>query len=182
MKVYRLTAQLEDYQHIKPVDSRDWSLFQQLRGRPVSDSWSPVAVEVVRETANRPMSDFPHLASHVPVFTDILADALEPVLRGSGELLPLSFPAKSLVAFNVTNVVDVLDETKSSLVRLDEVDGRIVNITKHAFHSNRLPRTGIFKIPQRPVGWVYVTDRFVEAVSSINASGLDCQLLWEFVE
>jgi hypothetical protein len=84
-------------------------------------------------------------------------------LEGRGELLPLECKEGDYFILNVTNVVDALDEEKSKIVRFP--DGKkIMDIKDFVFMPSKLKNVDILKLPQQPLGQVFVTDKFVELV------------------
>ncbi len=60
------------------------------------------------------------------------AEVLQPILEGNGELLPLDCEEGDYFIFNVTRVVDALDESDSDLVKFP--DGkRIMEVKRFVF-------------------------------------------------
>jgi hypothetical protein len=96
-----------------------------------------------------------------------------------GELLPLlSDGGAEMWVFNITSVVDALDEERSSLVRFPDQTHRIMKIRTHAFRSDVLNGVGMFKIPQLLRGTVYVNDEVAGAIRDSGLTGLDFQPVW----
>ena len=91
------------------------------------------ALEVARPEGfeDLPMSDFPLMAFHVPVFNERAAGLLRPLLIDNGERLPLLCDERTYFAHNVTTVPEALDLEKSSVIHF--TSGRIMDITRHEF-------------------------------------------------
>jgi hypothetical protein len=79
--------------------------------------------------------------------------------------------------FNVTRVIDALDESKSDIVRF-QGKSKILDIESHYFCEEKLARTAIFKIPQIVTMDVFVTDLFVERVQTEGLKGFRFPLVW----
>jgi uncharacterized protein DUF1629 len=179
MKVFILKPDANRYQGLLPSDrSNSLEVFHRFNGTPIGASWVPWKVEVDRPEGyeDSPLGDFPLMALHVPVFTERAVALLKPLLSGNGELLPLMCDEGSYFAFNVTTVLDALDEEKSSAIRF--TDGGIMNITGYEFFPEKVT-SPIFKLPQVPLMDVFVTDEFKDAVSRYDLKGFDFRLAWE---
>lgn len=178
MNVYILDSDANRYQNLVPVREADWDVFDAFRGTPIGASWSPVKVEVLVDDLhkNRPPSDFPSLATDVPVFSQRAAEALGDLLEGNGELLPLDCDEGVYYAYNVTHVVDALDVAQSEFKRFES--GRIMDIVQHVFQPEKLAGLTIFKLPYMRVSRVYVTDDFVRRVQETGLTGFDFRPAW----
>jgi len=105
------------------------------------------------------------------------AVAAFPALTDHGELLPLECPDADLWVFNALRLIDAVDENASTLVRFSS--GRILNIERHVFHPDRVQDVEVFKLPQMPRGWLYVTDDFVSRAASAGLRGVGFEQVWE---
>lgn len=181
MNVYMLRADVDRYQSLVLVRDQEWAgLLENFDGQPLATRWSPVDVEVVDDVSfsrQLPPSDFPSLlAPHIPVFSEAAITALRDFLDGNGEILPLKCSEGTYFVFNVTRVVDVLDVEHSQFQRL--ASGRILDITSHEFHADRVDALTIFKLPQLHRSYVYVTDPFVQRVRERGLTGFAPRLVW----
>ncbi len=141
--------------------------------RPVTDvtiAWGP-------ETTHLPKGDYPHLLLSLPVFSLRAVEALRDLLEGNGEILPTTCEGDQLFFFNVTKVIDALDESNSEVIRFDHIP-EVMRIERYTFFVEALTQAVIFKIPQFRTGRVYVTDLFVERVKSTGLRGLGFPRLW----
>jgi hypothetical protein len=180
MKIYQLHEVFDRYQVLKclnPDDTRhiqDWFC-----GKAIGARWTPVSVEVLRDEIHkdRPSSDFPGFGAGKPTFSDRAVDVLKDLLVSNGELLPLDCKERTYRVFNVTRLVDALDEKHSEVERFSS--GRIMNVERFAFYSDRVRDLTIFKIPQFPIGDIFVTDSFVERVKSNCLTGFAFDLIWD---
>ena len=154
--------------------------FEAFDGTPVGDRWSPIEVQVLRDEAmnkDLPAGDYPSLIPYVPVASKRAVQALEELLKGNGEILPLRCREGEYFAFNVTRMADVLDEVHSEVTRF-EGSGRIMRIVRHHFREEGLEYLDVFKLPQLRRSHVYVTDRFVRRVAETGLLGFDFEQVW----
>jgi hypothetical protein len=181
VNVYIPVADADRYQVLKPVDEDEYDrLFDGFRGAPMAETWTPMAVRVRTEAdtdAGRPPGDFPSIGGAPPVFSARAVEALADLLEGRGELLPLLSAEGEYYAFNVTRLADGLDEERSVITRFS--DGRVMNIEEYAFVPEPLVDETIFKLPQIPETYEYVTDPFVERVRERALEGFVFRAVWE---
>lgn len=183
MNVYELKADSNHYQSLDFVNKGDWDNFLLGRwdGRHLQASWSALEVRVLGEDeAGEPLpaGDFPSLGGIIPVFSRRARSALSDLLRANGEFLPLKCDecaGGSYDAYNVTRVVDALDETGSELKRFKS-SGRVQRVLRHEFRPEFIADLHIFRIPQE--NRVYVTDLFVERVRAAGLTGFEFLPLW----
>jgi hypothetical protein len=170
MPVYILESD-NKFQDLSLVDDHDWEVVNKLDGTPQGASWKPLRVEVYCDDGNRELDegDFVELDGLVPIFSSQAAKMLKEVLRGSGEFLPLACDEGDYVAFNVTDVIDALNVSHSEIIYFPT--GRVLDIKRFVFNSERLSKVVIFKIPQMPLSRVFVTDRFVNLVRDAELRG-----------
>lgn len=120
--------------------------------------------------------DTPGLTTHIPVFSPGAVLALGDSLEENGELLPITCEGQEYYLLNVTRLVDALDESNCQIERFD--DGRIMTIDRYSFVEEKLIGVVLFKLPQDPLGYVYVTDRFVNRVNGARLKGFKFPLIW----
>ena len=176
MNVYILDADANKYRGIYYTNEDDIVEFnRRFNGAPIKRSWT--GKEKFSFVPRRlPKGDTPSLSSHIPVFNakavNMLADFLEP----NGELLPIACDGEKFFLFNVTTVVDALDENSSELKLFNS--GGIMSIERHSFTQEKLIGVTVFKLPQRVLGWAYVTDPFVDKVKVAKLKGFKFRLVW----
>ena len=109
-----------------------------------------------------------------PCFSGHAKAVLGPYLEGLGQWLELDCAEGSYWLFNITNIVDALDEPASRIVDL----GSVVAVKEFAFKPEALRNQLIFKIPQRPGSYNLVTDAFVKLVEEHKLTGFKFTPLW----
>ena len=179
MNIYALESDCDPYWNLRFVnDELDWQQIYRFDGTPLADRWRPLAVKAdEQEIRDLPASDFPHLFGAVPVFRKSAATALQPLLEGSGELLPLTCQEGEYFIFNVLQIVDALDEPTSRIIRLPNSE-KILEIEHFVFEPTPVIGVDIFKLKQQPLGRVFVSDRFVERVKDARLTGFRFEWLW----
>ena len=161
----------EGQEWVLPADDDDHETFFGLDGRSLDGREPPVMRRV--EEGERAYSDFPWLGGYAPLLRQPAVDALAAALRPYGELIPLRGEAVWL--FNVTNVIDALDEARSQIVRFD--DGDILAIERYAFDAERIGAAEAFKLPMR-ASPVFVNDVFVERVRKAGLRNVSFEPVW----
>ena len=73
-------------------------------------------------------------------------------------------------AINVLNVINCLDRSKAVL-DIDEKYNKIKNISKYAFHKNKIEHERIFKILEKIFSEIFVTDIFKDKVEQAGLTG-----------
>jgi hypothetical protein len=91
-------------------------------------------------------------------------------LESCGEILPLACSDGEFCLFNVTTVIDALNEEESDVEYLS--NGKPLTIKRASFETSKLVDIDIFRLPQFPYGNIYVSERFIERTRSAGLLGL----------
>jgi hypothetical protein len=176
MNVYILDADVNKYRGIYYVNEEDVVQFNRhFDGKSMKRKWT--GREKFAFVPRRlPKGDTPGLSSHIPVFNSKAVAALEDFLKPNGELLSIFCDGEKYFLFNVTRVVDALDEPKCELQLFD--DGGIMDIVRYSFLKQKLTGVTIFKLPQDLLGWVYATDPVVDRVRAAGLKGFKFRQVW----
>jgi hypothetical protein len=178
LKVYTPCSP-DQYELCHPVNQDDFEIINaQLNGELRHRTWKPIAVRLIREDEGRKLrpSDSPWLGSHALIFNAAAIDALGPLLRVYGELLPLSCKDAQLSVFNPTRVVDALDEEASSVLRFS--DGRIMRVNRYIFDPEPIRGVYVFKIRNLRVSPTFVGQHFVDWWNEAGLEGLEFRMIW----
>jgi hypothetical protein len=174
MKVYELGADSDHFESLLMTAGDLFEFANRFNGKPMKRPWTDVTIG--KDPRRLPKGDFPSLIPGVTVFSQKAVTALRDLLEKNGQILPVSIAGEGYFLYNVTRIVDALDETDSSMDRFD--DGRVFYIDDHSFFPHKLAGLSIFKIPQMPDGSVFVTDVFVERVQSAGLKGFWLPVVW----
>lgn len=183
MQVYIMAPDANHHQNLVPTEKEAFERFREFNGLPLSNPSMTIRVRILRDNdRNRalPKSDFPSLASHIPVFSQRAVAVLQDVLTANGELIQLDCVdcEEPYFAFNVTTMVQALDVEHSRLKRF-ESSGRIMRVIQYCFYPERLAGLTVFKLSELPLQNVFVTDPFVQRVQEGNLTGFRFQPVWE---
>ena len=189
MTIWQYKEDVDHYNYLEPIGETDPALGQKLMGTPYPKPWTPIPVRYAAtwkdphpavDSKGKPIRfpeddlpkcDFPVLLGAEPaaVFSDRALEVLLPLIEGSVEVLPLDCEGDSLYLVNVIDVVDCLDENKSTAARIS--NGAIAFITHHVFHEQLVAGKHMFKLPMPRVP-IYVSDDFRVAVETSGLTGL----------
>lgn len=176
MDVFQLKRDVARYLWLTFRHEDDFFVLQELDGRSVAPRWRPRAVEWPGD-GNAPgqvRGDFLTLGA-APVFSERAVDALLDLLVPAGELLPLACGDGAYYLYNVTQVVDALDEPHSGLDRFQA--RRLLRLERPEFRADALRGSVVFKVPQLR-GAVFITGLFVRRVAEAGLTGFKFPRLW----
>lgn len=167
---------VDGHEWLLPVDGEEFERFFSLDGRAVQDWDPPEMTLLTHDESGRPRaySDFPWLGEHAPIFRRRAIERLGDVALRYGQFLPLQGEGDAWL-YNVTNVLDALDEERARIVRFD--DGSILAIEDYAFKADVIGASEVFKLPMR-ASPVFVTDQFVARVRNSGLVGVAFTPLW----
>jgi hypothetical protein len=162
-----------------PIDRSDFrKITNEINGISRLSTWKPIPMEIIHEDEGRRLleSDSRWFGSDALIFRTKAIDALGPLLRENGELLPLLCDEAEVWMFNPTRVIDALDEAASDLERLPA--GRIVWIKRHVFKPEMIRGIDTFKIPSLRASDTFLSECFVEQWTSAGLKGLEFVKVW----
>jgi hypothetical protein len=153
------------------------------QSKPIDlSAWVPLPVRrdyEVKGNLTKPLGDRVGIDARVDpmVLSRRALDVLLPNIGTLGQVLPLAFEEAEYAFFNITNVVNALDESRSELEHFPST-GRLSRVLRYAFKPEAVRDQLIFKIPQQPGGFAFVTDRFVDIVKANGLTGFGFKLMW----
>jgi hypothetical protein len=165
---------LDGFELCHPVDSRDFEAINlTINGVSRKTNWRPIRMQVIRQEAQQAFreSDCPWLGSHALIFRPQVVDKLGSVLVRYGEMLQLDCDDADVSIYNVTNIVDALDEDASSIDRFES--GEVMIIRRHVFDARAIGESEVFRIPRVRLSSTYVTQRFVDRWQLSGLKGLE---------
>lgn len=172
------TIGAEGCEIVQLSNSDDYEVLFSLEGGSRSETWKPLKASVVSNDQGRALkaADFPWLGCPPWVVRPSVVQCLKPILLQYGELLSIDCESDGpLWVYNVTNVLDALDEESSELSKYS--DGRIMSIQRIAFVNDTVEGNDIFRLPHRGSS-IFVSQRFVGEVNRANLVGMDFKRVW----
>lgn len=179
VSIYQL-AVAEGYEWVMPPEPADPELFElffTLDGTRRKD-WQPPEMEILNSGEygeSWRYSDFPWFLHCAPVLRERAVARLRHELEPYGEFLALDCD-EPIALFNVTNVIDALDEPSSQILRFDD-DGSIMEIQRYQFIPAAIEGHDLFKLPMRASS-IFVTDHLIEKLKRTGLVGLRFELVW----
>jgi hypothetical protein len=169
-EVFRLRSDVERYLWLTLVDEGESEALEPIReAESIAARWRPLAVEPIVETladGGKVLSDFPPCWV-IPTFSAKAVLKLRDILAKHGELLPLR--NQPYYFYNVTTLVDALDESASAIQRFSS--GNIMSIGRCVLRASAIDGAGIFRLPQFRRVDVFVDARFRERVVEAGLTG-----------
>jgi hypothetical protein len=178
MKIYQVLND-DGYEFCHPADDNEVMTVPRLcNGTPRAASWTPLEMQLHREDEGKWLSeaDSPWMSSNVLILRPRAIAALRPILLEYGELLPLHCAGAELWLYNVTRVIDALDEAASTIDRLP--DGRIILVRRPAFRKEAIGDTEVFKPSHRRGESIFVGQRFADLWHSAGLTGVEFMHVW----
>jgi len=170
---------LDGFELCQPVNDDDFKrISSEINGQPRKNSWEPPTMHLITEDEGQDLveSDSPWLGSDALIFRPVAVAAMSDLLVRHGELLPLECKGADLMIFNVTTVLDALDEEASTVMRFST--GRIMMIRNYAFLPRVIGDADIFKIPNLRASPTFVSARFVDTWTANDLRGLEFMKVW----
>ena len=173
MKIYKIRAVDDRFESLVLRHKENWTkLSQFIDHNQPTELWTTFKVrrysKPKRGRKKALPSDFPFMAP-LNVFSERAVKALGEILTNNGRLLPFENHEVNFFLFLPSRVLDVLDESRSKIWRLDT--GRIVTVNEFVFKSDALFDAPIFEIPQLPGKQTFVTEKFVAKVRASDLQG-----------
>lgn len=164
----------------KDLEENDKWKYPMFSGEPFKESCpTPIGIRDIIDGPPYPdtLPDFTNIAA-IPTFSEHAIHRLGPMLSDHGEFAPIQMdePVKYF-GFNPTTVVDILDESRSEIVRFSS--GRVMAVDRHVLLACVKQLPPIFKIPQSRRNTTYVNEAFVARVKATGLTGFKFNLLWD---
>lgn len=169
----------ERQEWVRPCNERDQDALQALDGTALASSWAPVPVEMIRDDNGTKLdqADLPWVGGHALTFRDTAVGIARALLEPVGEFLELNLvdERERLWLFNVTLVIDALDEDRSDLVRFPST-GRVMKVNRHEFRSSEVAAWPAFRVPQ--LRTLFVAGSVAESLRGAGVSGTSFREVW----
>jgi hypothetical protein len=180
MKIYKFSAGDDDHMLFLPMDQTDFDRGVYAGdGRSRKHNWHPPRVKLKSDPFNhgKKVPDIGHVAAGSVVFSERAVEVLSNHLEPYGELLPLDVEGDTYFLYNVTNIIDAIDQEKS----VKRGTGRI---KIPAFVADKIPKdVEIFKVPETQRSQIYFHEINGENIKTLieqyGLNGAHFRLEWE---
>lgn len=95
---------------------------------------------------------------------------LYPYLKNHSQIFKIKSDNKIFYVVNVIDIIDCLNYDKSELKYFSS-SGRVMDVEKYVFKTEKLKNATIFKLPEFPKSISYVTEEFKKVVEENNIKG-----------
>jgi hypothetical protein len=103
-------------------------------------------------------------------------DALRDLLEANGEVLPLATEDGVALSAYKPQVIDALDETRSTIARIPGTN-KIMRIRRAVFIPSVLSGVDLFTLPHRASA-TYLSDRVVTRIKFARLRGITFEKVW----
>jgi hypothetical protein len=169
MKYYIYTTDSDTYHTLNLVAPSSFKDLYKITGKPLGSLWKPVSVASYLVTR---AGDFPHLSSHVPVFTSHAMSSLGALIEPFVERLPLNSTTPGLCGLTALNVqsLDCLDHERADVEYLP--NGKPIYVDTYAFHAEVVKERPIFRVQHLELTRCFVSEAFRKTVLKAGLQGL----------
>jgi hypothetical protein len=183
MNIFRMKCDVNNFHFIYSANQKDGArIIFHPQGQPFRETWEPSRFMYVApgDEDYNPKAiygDFVWMGGGDIGLTAATAQNVGHLFKPYGELLRLNVNGdlNKIFWFHCTNIIDALDESKSTTQRF--ADGRIAFVDDYAFFADRISGNELFKLKDER-GNIFCTESFKQKIESLNLTGLDFTLLW----
>lgn len=166
------------YREHSKENNEVWDFLDSINGESKIDSYIPLKVKKMNKKGI--LLNVAWLRTGLLVIDEEAVNVLKKYIDLYGELLPLELKEKekSFYIFNVTNVVDCLDEEKSEFHILG-YSKKITNVRKPIFKEDIVKNNDIFRIPRHGKSFTFISDDLKKYIESSGLTGFNFKLAWD---
>jgi len=146
------------------------------KGIPFGEKWKLLPLRFwegdkgyMRKEKRKPVADFTQITL-MPLISLRGRAVIEPLTGNQVEFLPFETPVSLYYGLHV-QYVDCLDAARAEAIHFKS-SGRIMEVTKYAFHWDRLKNMHIFRLPELGLSRLFVSDAFKQVVEENRLTGL----------
>lgn len=175
MKIYRAGHPLR-YETVQLPDEEALAFYEVLQGERDPVDVPPVRVLRRYRRQLKPCEVF--LTDPIVVMRAQVWRASAGVLAPFGRHFPVTCEEVELVAFDVVQVIDALDQEASQIFRYSF--GDVIRVDSWAFREDRLPERAVFRIPQPGQNAsILATEAVVRELAALPMTGLEWTAIWD---
>lgn len=163
---------------IGPEDVADCCVDDLLDGRSLINSWKMLKCSRPKGFRSKRIADVVQFAPGIHyALSKKAVEELYDLIENDVELLPLDVEGAEYWLMYVVSVLDCIDY-EASKIKIHP-DGKIARFDALSFIPDVVTGHTLFKISDRPFGFVYSSDAFKKRVESIDAIGARFVLAWD---
>lgn len=147
-------------------------------GRPKLPTWEPVELVRAEDSKTKRIAEVTDLALvGLYVLSKKAVEELYDLIKDDVELLPVVVEGEERWVMYVTSVLDCLDYEKSEYTLFS--DGSVLSFDGLMFKKDVIAGHNVFRHRDRPRGFIYTSEEFMERVKSIDPDGTKFALVWD---
>lgn len=169
IKVYELWMD-HTYRTYEPTPKDGYKSYM-FDGVPVKErTFDKIYPSKYKDEIDKPIGDVFSVEISSFILNEKSYKALYPYLRNHSQIFKIKSDNKIFYVVNVIDIIDCLNYDKSELKYFSS-SGRVMDVEKYVFKTEKLKNATIFKLPEFPKSISYVTEEFKKAVEENNIKG-----------
>lgn len=169
IKVYELWMD-HTYRTYEPTPKDGYKSYM-FDGVPVKErTFDKIYPSKYKDEINKPIGDVFSVEISSFILNEKSYKALYPYLKNHSQIFKIKSDNKIFYVVNVIDIIDCLNYDKSELKYFSS-SGRVMDVEKYVFKTEKLKNATIFKLPEFPKSISYVTEEFKKVVEENNIKG-----------
>ena len=179
MKIWKLRAEVDEFDNLFPVEEWSYEKMVSFDGRSHIKDWSPERVERMEPEKKLPLSDNPGFyIPDLPAFSKRAVNCLYPMIENYIELLPLKFDEGEFYAVNIVNILKKAVNYDISKMTYFSNSNKVMFFDEYAFNIDVVRDQPIFRV-EEDLGSLFVSEAFVNLVTENHLTGFCFDLVWD---
>lgn len=169
IKVYELWMD-HTYRTYEPTPKDGYKSYM-FDGVPVKErTFDKIYPSKYKDEIDKPIGDVFSVEISSFILNEKSYKALYPYLKNHSQIFKIKSDNKIFYVVNVIDIIDCLNYDKSELKYFSS-SGRVMDVEKYVFKTEKLKNATIFKLPEFPKSISYVTEEFKKVVEENNIKG-----------
>jgi len=177
MKIWRLNLAVNDYESFWSPEKISISEQRTFDGRSKIDNWKTIKAAKIHPNETRPIPNAADFYTLIPAFDSTALETLGNLMKGAIEILPIEFEDTIWNGIYVTKILDAINHEKAKPVRLSS--GKIIRFEKYAFLLDVVQGHHIFRISDKRLSFVFVSDEFKKCAETAELTGFNFECVWD---
>lgn len=169
IKVYELWLD-RNYRAYETLTKSGYKTFE-FEGKKVENrNFDLFSLSKYKDEIDKPIGDVSSISTSSYIINEKAYKVLYPYLKSHSQIFKINNNGTIFYVINVTDIIDCLDYDNSE-IKYFSSSNRVMDIEKYVFHSEKLKKATIFKLPEFPKGISYATEEFKKVVEENNIIG-----------